>query len=130
MPDTPAAEPEIARAYIEAPDGLESAGAKLFTDIANKWVLRADELRVLEDACGEADLVDDLKAAMVGQDRLVKGSQGQLVINPLISEQRQHRTALATLLKQLRLPDEADTPEARSTQARAAANSRWSKRAG
>ncbi len=113
---------------VPAPEGLEKAGAKLFTDIANKWSLRPDELRVLEDACAEADLVDDLKAAMAGQDRLVKGSQGQLVINPLISEQRQHRTAMASLLKQLRLPDEADTAEARSTQARSAANARWSKR--
>ncbi len=37
--------------------------------------------------------------------------------------------ALASLLKQLRLPDEADSAEARSTKARAAANARWSKRA-
>ena len=113
-----------------APEGLAEAGKKLYSDIASKWTLRPDELRVLADACSEADLVDDLATAMAGQPRLVKGSQGQMVINPLISEQRQHRMALASLLKQLRLPDEADTAEARSTQARAAANSRWSKRAG
>jgi hypothetical protein len=32
---------------------------------------------------------------------------GQQEINPLISELRQHRSALASLLKQLALPDEA-----------------------
>lgn len=112
------------------PESLGSAGAELYRSIASKWDLRPDELRVLFDACSEADLVDDLAAAMVGQPKLVTGSQGQLVINPLISEQRQHRSALASLLKQLRLPDEADTAEARSTAARNAANARWGKRAG
>lgn len=112
------------------PTSLGDAGKALFTSIASKWELRPDELRVLADACAEADLVDDLALAMDGQPKLVTGSQGQQVINPLISEQRQHRMALASLLKQLRLPDEADTAEARSTAARNAANARWGKRAG
>jgi hypothetical protein len=38
---------------------------------------------------------------------LVKGSQGQQVINPLISEVRQHRNCVASLLKWLKLPDVA-----------------------
>lgn len=115
---------------VDVPASLGDAGARLYRGIAEKWDLRPDEERVLLDACAEADLVDDLAEAMRGQSRLVTGSQGQLVINPLISEQRQHRMALASLLKQLRLPDEADSAEARSTKARAAANARWSKRAG
>ena len=115
---------------VVVPDSLGSAGSVLFKSIAERWDLRPDELRVLADACAEADLVDDLAEAMEGEPRLVRGSQGQQVINPLISEQRQHRMALASLLKQLRLPDEADTAEARSTAARNAANARWGKRAG
>lgn len=115
---------------VDVPASLGVAGAALYKGIAAKWELRPDELRVLMDACSEADLVDDLAAAMEDQPKLVTGSQGQLVINPLISEQRQHRMALASLLKQLRLPDEADTAEARSTAARNAANARWGKRAG
>ena len=110
------------------PKGLASAGAVLWREVSGKYELRADELRVLEDACREADLVDDLTAALVGADRIVKGSQGQPVINPLISEVRQHRTALAGLLRQLKLPDESDTPEKRSAAARAAVNARWQKR--
>jgi hypothetical protein len=59
----------------------------------------------------------------------VRGSQGQDVINPLISELRQHRSTLAALLRQLKLPDDsASAAEARSTSARAAANARWSRR--
>ena len=112
------------------PKNLGTAGKQLYADIASNWVLRPDEQRVLQDACAQADLVDELAAAMDGQPYLVKGSQGQSVINPLISEQRQHRLALASLIKQLRLPDAADTPEARSTAARAAANARWTKRTG
>jgi hypothetical protein len=51
-----------------------------------------------------------------------------MVINPLISELRQHRSTLASLLRQLKLPDESVSAEARSTAARAAANARWSRR--
>ncbi|MDJ0454404.1 hypothetical protein [Gordonia amicalis] len=120
----------MSKKSVVVPASLGAAGERLFREIAEKWDLRPDEQRVLLDACAEADLVDDLAAAMQDQPRLVKGSQGQSVINPLISEQRQHRMALASLLKQLRLPDEADSAEARSTKARAAANARWSKRAG
>ncbi|MGX9297732.1 hypothetical protein [Tsukamurella paurometabola] len=112
------------------PDGLDAAGRKLFAAITSQYKLRADELRVLEDACFEADLIDSLREELKDQPTLVRGSQGQKVINPMISELRQHRATLSNLLKQLRLPDPADTAEARSTQARAAANARWQKRTG
>jgi hypothetical protein len=73
---------------------------------------------------------EDLGAALAGAPKLVKGSQGLLVINPLIPEVRQHRSALASLLKQLKIPDvePAAGQDKRSTQARAAAMSRWQKR--
>lgn len=120
----------MAKKPVTAPDSLSEVGARLYRDVASKYDLRPDEMRVLHDACSEADLVDELAAAMADQPKLVKGSQGQLVINPLISEQRQHRLAFASLMKQLKLPDDGvDSKEARSTQARAAANARWTKRA-
>lgn len=124
------ADESIGSVPYSVPEGLGTAGTVLFAQIASNYVLRPDERRILTDACAEADLVDELAAATTGQPKLVKGSQGQLVINPLISEQRQHRLALASLMKQLKLPDAADSPEARSTQARAAANARWTKRTG
>lgn len=114
----------------KAPAGLGSAGKKLWSDIAAHYELRSDELRVLEDAAREADLV-----ALMEQERakpvfelLVRGSMGQDVINPLISELRQHRSTLASLLKQLKLPDADAATTGRSTSARAAANTRWARR--
>lgn len=120
-----------------APIGLGKAGKTLWKGIAGpkKWELRADELRVLEDACREADLVSVLDAGLIlaisRGDLTVKGSQGQDVINPLISELRQHRATLAGLLRQLKLPDEnaAQTAGALSAQNRAnVTQGRWAKR--
>ena len=119
---------EPKRRVRPAPDDLSSKGCELWRDVATSYQLRVDEYRILEDACREADLIDDLQGEARHADRIVRGSQGQPVINPLISELRQHRSTLASLLRQLKLPDAADTAEARSTQARDAANARWSRR--
>lgn len=114
---------------VKAPANLAAAGKRLWSDIADNYELRADEMRVLEDAAREADLIAVLTAGMVGADLLVRGSQGQDVINPLISELRQHRATLARLLSQLKLPDESGSASStRATSARAAANARWTRR--
>ena len=112
------------------PANLGLAGTRLWREIAHFYLLRPDEVRILEDAAREADLIDDLGSALAGAPRLIKGSQGQMVINPMISEVRQHRSVLASLLKQLKIPDvdRAAGQDTRSTQARAAAQSRWQKR--
>jgi hypothetical protein len=46
----------------KTPAGLAPKSARLWRAIAGpgRWGLRPDELRVLEDACREADLVDEL----------------------------------------------------------------------
>lgn len=115
------------------PADLGLAGTRIWQKVASIYRLRPDEVRILEDAAREADLIDEMAAALVDAPRTVKGSQGQQVIHPLIPELRQHRMALAALLRQLKLPDadtEAGTAPAdtRSTQARAAAATRWGKR--
>lgn len=114
------------------PPNLGTVGARLWRDLTGKYQFRADEGRILLDACGEADLIDTLQQALNGASLTVRGSMGQQVINPLISELRQHRSTLASLLKQLALPDEAGGvpgsvagSKVRSTQARAAAQKRW-----
>lgn len=114
-----------------APDDLAAAGSKMWASIAGKYELRPDEVRILEDACREADLVDDLAGEAKFADRIVKGSQGQPVINPLISELRQHRSTLASLLRQLHLPDEggASSADKSSAAGRALVSNRWHKRA-
>jgi uncharacterized protein YejL (UPF0352 family) len=113
---------------MSTPTGLGRDGLDLWNKITADNVLRPDEERVLEDAAREADIIAlmEKERAKASFRLIVKGSMGQDVINPLISELRQHRSTLASLLKALKLTD--DSPEARSTAARAAANARWSRR--
>jgi hypothetical protein len=100
--------------------------------MTSQYEFRPDEARILQDCCAEIDLIDDLDAAQRGAERIVKGSMGQQVINPLISELRQHRATLANLLGKLNLPDDANATRdsvpggrVRSTTARQAAHVRW-----
>lgn len=112
------------------PRGLKASGGKLWRLISDpaKYELRPDELRILEDACREADLIDEIERQLEGEPFMVTGSQGQDVIHPLIPELRQHRATLTSMLLKLKLPDEpAEAPVAnpRSVGARNAANTRW-----
>ena len=68
----------------------------------------ARERRWLLDACREADLVADLMTHMEGAARVVKGSQGQPVVHPLVSEIRQHRVVLGGLLARVSVVDPRD----------------------
>lgn len=121
--------------FPTAPSGLGKGGRKLWNSVKSKsYVLRPDEVRVLEDACREADLIDQLESAWrvyaEAGEFMVKGSMGQQVINPMVAELRQHRATLAGLLAKLKLPDTGDNPSAgsepaRGEQQRSAANSRW-----
>lgn len=112
------------------PKGLGAAGRALWSDVTGKYELRADEVRVLEDACRERDLIKRLEDELADASLIVKGSMGQQVVNPLVSELRQHRATCASLMRQLRLPDEdsTDTGGALSAKNRAAAVARWSRR--
>lgn len=112
------------------PSGLLKGSAKLWADITTKYVMRSDELRILEDACREMDLVDRMQDELTDAPMTTIGSQGQNVPNPLLSEIRQHRAMVKTLIASLKLPDDGagDSAGAISSQARAAANARWSKR--
>ena len=114
------------------PAGLAAGGRKLWREVAAGHVLRADERRILEDACREADLVDDLHASLKDAPKTVRGSMGQQVIHPLISELRQHRMALNTLLRGLSLADSDTSADDAARGAREAAmtlsRARWDRR--
>lgn len=105
-----------------APKGLGSRSRKLWKSIVDKYELRYDELDLLEDVCREADLIDLLEAKLDGAPLTVRGSQGQEVINPLISELRQHRATKKQLWAALKLPDES-APGVNAQ--RAGGQSRW-----
>ena len=114
-----------------APARLGRSGKRLWKDVTERYSLRPDELRLLEDCCRTSDLIDTLQASIdgAGADGLtVKGSMGQQVISPAISEIRQQRSQLRQMLARLDLPDaEGNSPAAgrRSAKASTAARARW-----
>jgi len=111
------------------PTHFAREGKRLWWEIVSSYDLRPDEVRVLADACREADLVERLEVELRDEPLMVKGSQGQLVASPLVSEVRQHRTVLAGLLRGLKLPDTDSQSKQKaalvSEQARSAARARW-----
>jgi len=89
------------------------------------------ELKLLESACREQDMLARIEAALVDAPLTVKGAQSQMVSHPLIGEARRSRAQIASLLKAIGLEDPgADSGKGRgsrttSTAARGAANSRY-----
>lgn len=90
---------------VDLPVGLDGSGADLWREVTETYKLRIDERRLLEEACRTMTLVDTLQEAVAGADLYSRGSMGQEVINPLFTELRQQRAALAKLFSQLKLPD-------------------------
>lgn len=117
-----------------APTGLGPAGSALWRKVTGKYELRADELEILKAACRATERVRIMEAER-GNRVTAKGSMGQTVVHPLIPEIRATEAQVATLLAKLKLPDDpaapavgdvaGSEPGTRSTQARAAAQSRW-----
>jgi hypothetical protein len=124
------AEVNAERVKPRPPEKLGAAARRLWREVVERYELRPDEVRMLGDAAREADIIDRLEAELADAPLMVKGSMGQLVASPLVSEVRQHRSVLASLLKSLKLPDAPAEAQRKQTlvseQARAAARARWS----
>ena len=107
------------------PAGMAASGVALWVGVVGKYDLRPDELVTLEDACRLSDMIEALDVAWAedGRPLTTKGSMGQLVTHPLISEIRTHRMARNALWRQLKLP--ALSGVAVPNPQRAAAQSRW-----
>ncbi len=117
------------RTELAPPSGLKESGLRLWTSIIPKYSLRPDELRILEDACHEADVIGRLQEELDVSPLVTAGSMGQEVAHPTVSEVRQHRAALRGLLAQLKLPDTPAQSAGKRAQvsesARKAARARW-----
>jgi len=112
-----------------APNGLSTAGRRLWRAVLGGFELRPDECVLLEAACRLADETAALEAALKAAPATVPGSKGQQRPNPLYAEARAHRLALGRLLAQLGLADADDDAGARrSSAARRMALRRWSGR--
>lgn len=111
----------------DPPVELGPRGLELWRSVLDSHELRPDEMRILEDACREVDLVELLEDALRGAPLTARGSQGQPVANPLVQEVRQHRSLVARLLGLLKLQAEGQEEQDaldRSQKARRAALTR------
>jgi hypothetical protein len=86
------------------PRGLGEEGKAFWKATTRDYELDGLELRLLEDACREADLIDGLCEAIdSSRFRLTsRGSMGQTVANPLLGEVRQHRALLSQIGERIR----------------------------
>jgi hypothetical protein len=116
------------------PKKLGDHGKELWESIIPAYELRPDELRILIDACREADLIGRLEDELIDAPLMVKGSMGQLVASPLVSEVRQHRAVLAGLLAKIKIPDTPSGVQRKAAKTSAdrskAARARWGTGAG
>lgn len=89
------------------PTGLRPPGRKLWTAVADRYVLTAAETEMLGQACRTADELDRLEKAVRALPELTTtGSTGQIKPHPLLAEVRAHRLLLERLTTALCLPDE------------------------
>ena len=71
-------------------------------DIVAEYVLSPVKVALLGHICREVDLIERLQKDFDGLSSLeTRGSIGQRVIHPVVSELRQHRSTLAGLLRRI-----------------------------
>lgn len=113
------------------PSYLGEHGLKFWMDCAPpKYTMRPDELRLLTECCREIDMIDRLEKDLRSTESLlILGMRGTEVINPIVSELRQHRATLTTMFRALQLPDSssgvAQKRQLVSEQNTKAARARW-----
>jgi hypothetical protein len=77
-------------------DDWGTAANKLWSEVTALYALRPDDLRLLEDACNEADLIAEFEEIRPGpKDFLTRGSHGQLMPHPVLRELASHRRLFA-----------------------------------
>jgi hypothetical protein len=98
-----------------SPDGLATAGRRLWTSVVDRFDLDEHESSLLLQACRAADTLDRLAAKSADAQLTVVNARGDEVTNPLFVESRQQSLALSRLIASLRLPegDEAERPQRR-----------------
>ncbi len=120
------------------PDDLGTAGMNLWVSITETFELNPGELRWLYDACREADTITMLEMAWAeaGYPMIARGSKGQDVPSVYLTESRQHRATLASLIGRLKLPAVSEDDDAlivsvtHSDNGRKGASVRWGGRYG
>ena len=104
------------------PEDMGEAGTSFWCGMWTDYDFHGEtnKVAVLEQACRIVDTIAQLEEAQREAPLTTKGSMGQSVISPYLSEARQQRTALTALLKSLNLPStEEEAAQTRATKARA-----------
>lgn len=118
-------------APTKPPAGLNDAGRALWRSISDPvkaWKLNPAEKAVLARACRVADRIADLDKEYDELGTVTStGYMGQDVEHPVVSALTKHDALLQRLLGSLKLPDLETGESTTSTQARKAAQTRWSK---
>lgn len=112
-----------------APMRLSERANRLWRETLEVYELAPHEYPILEAACRELDIIDEIAKQLRGAPYVVRGSMGQDVANPLLAEVRHHRAAYVSLVRALGLPDAeaGEMPNPRSSAAQRAAQARWSR---
>ena len=120
--------------HVRCPQGLGESGRALWDSIIPAYELNPTEITILRHACREEDLIDRLHDALAEAELTTRGSMGQEVASPFVSEIRQHAATQATLLAKLKIPDTPAVTARKkahtSEKARMAARTRWGSGAG
>lgn len=108
------------------PSGLGDRASAFWRVIVAEFDLSDAEVELLTEAAWMLTEIDSLRAALERDGVTVAGSAGQRRVHPAVGEIRQHRLALARLVKVLDLPlEEVESESWESKNARQAANTRW-----
>lgn len=117
----------------QPPERLGEVGTEFWMSVVSEFDFSAEpgKLAILERACHTKDTIHQLEQAQLSADLITKGSMGQAVISPFISETRQQTKLLESLVKSLGLPESDEEIQAsidrRSKAGKAGANARWKK---
>ena len=109
---------------------LQEPGQEFYDSVLAEFDFTGEpgKLAILERAARTTDRIAQLEQAAAEAPLMVKGSQGQQVISPLIAEARAQTSLLEKLIKALGLPatdeEELEKREKRTRAARKAANAR------
>ncbi len=88
----------------QPPQGLQAEGIKLWQAVTVDYELDQHELALLLAACRTVDRLEDLAEALQEAPLTVENKRGDMIVQPLLVEQRQQGLVLARLVASLRLP--------------------------
>jgi len=107
---------------------LGPTGQAFYDEITDLYDLSIAEHALLVQACQTLDLLARLQAEIDNGELTAKGSMGQTVSAPSVTEIRGHRATFQSLVKAIGLPASDSIADVKSQKAAASARARWGMR--